>query len=120
MDFRVSEIGIQIEYQLLPLRGGGPEDGDANAALFDCGPNTQTQKVANGRWVCWEWMFDGQKNQLRLYLDGVEQMVGVFINTVPVRAEKRIPKITVLSVASLFGEAIKRIHTGESVSSLFV
>jgi hypothetical protein len=58
---------------LMPLRGGGPEDGDTNAALFDCGPNTQTQKVANGRWVCWEWMFDGQKNQLRLYLDGTEQ-----------------------------------------------
>jgi ribose-phosphate pyrophosphokinase len=44
----------------------------------------------------------------------------VVTNTIPVRAEKSIPKITVLSVASLFGEAIKRIHTGESVSSLFV
>jgi ribose-phosphate pyrophosphokinase len=44
----------------------------------------------------------------------------VVANTVPVRAEKRIDKITVLSVAPLFGEAIKRIHTGESVSSLFV
>ncbi|HEY0257681.1 MAG TPA: ribose-phosphate diphosphokinase, partial [Candidatus Methylacidiphilales bacterium] len=28
-------------------------------------------------------------------------------------------KLTVLSVASLLGEAIKRIHGGESVSSLF-
>lgn len=44
----------------------------------------------------------------------------VVTNTVPVRPEKRVPKITVLSVAPLFGEAIKRIHTGESVSSLFV
>jgi ribose-phosphate pyrophosphokinase len=44
----------------------------------------------------------------------------VVANTVPVGPEKRIPQITVLSVAGLFGEAIKRIHTGESVSSLFV
>lgn len=58
---------------LTPLRGGGPHDGDTNTALFDCGPNTTSQRLANGRWVCWEWMFDGQMNQLRLYLDGVEQ-----------------------------------------------
>ena len=29
------------------------------------------------------------------------------------------PRITVLSVAPLFGEAIKRIHRGESVGALF-
>jgi len=44
----------------------------------------------------------------------------VVTDTVPLAPEKRIDKITVLSVAPLFGEAIKRIHTGESVSSLFV
>jgi len=43
----------------------------------------------------------------------------VVTNSVHVSEEKRIPKITVLSVARLFGEAIKRIHTGESVSALF-
>jgi ribose-phosphate pyrophosphokinase len=30
------------------------------------------------------------------------------------------PKLTVLSVALLLGEAIRRIHEEESVSSLFV
>jgi len=34
--------------------------------------------------------------------------------------QERCPKIKVLSVAGLLGEAIRRIHTGESVSSLFV
>ena len=33
---------------------------------------------------------------------------------------ERCPKIKILSVAGLLGEAIRRIHTGESVSSLFV
>ena len=45
----------------------------------------------------------------------------VVTNTVPLREEaKSCKKITVLSVASLLGEAIKRIHNNDSVSSLFV
>ncbi|MEJ2144100.1 MAG: ribose-phosphate pyrophosphokinase [Acidobacteriota bacterium] len=41
-------------------------------------------------------------------------------NTVPLSEEKRIPKIRVLSVAHLLGEAIKSIHEETSVSRLFV
>ncbi len=41
-------------------------------------------------------------------------------NSVTLPAEKRIGKITSLSVASLVGEAIRRIHNEESVSSLFL
>jgi ribose-phosphate pyrophosphokinase len=43
----------------------------------------------------------------------------VVTNTVPVPPEKRDSRVKVLSVAPLFAEAIKRIHTGESVSALF-
>ena len=41
-------------------------------------------------------------------------------DTIPLSPEKVIPQITVLSVAPLLGEAIKRIHSNESVSRLFV
>ncbi len=41
-------------------------------------------------------------------------------NTIPLSEEKRIPKIRVLSVAPLLGEAIKSIHEETSVSRLFV
>jgi ribose-phosphate pyrophosphokinase len=44
----------------------------------------------------------------------------VVTNTVPVPGEKLFSKVKVLSVANLFAEAIKRIHSGESISSLFV
>lgn len=41
-------------------------------------------------------------------------------NTISLSPEKRIEKIKVLSVAGLVGEAIRRIHNEESVSSLFL
>jgi ribose-phosphate pyrophosphokinase len=40
-------------------------------------------------------------------------------NTVPVTGEKNMDKITVLSIAPLLGEAIRRIHTGQSIGALF-
>src|SRR5437899_367336 len=44
----------------------------------------------------------------------------VVTNSVPVSREKRAARVTVLSVAPLLGEAIRRIHDEESVSTLFV
>jgi ribose-phosphate pyrophosphokinase len=44
----------------------------------------------------------------------------VITDTIPLTPERAIPKITVLSVAPLLGEAVKRIHRNESVSRLFV
>ncbi|MGD9891837.1 MAG: ribose-phosphate diphosphokinase [Dehalococcoidia bacterium] len=43
----------------------------------------------------------------------------VITDTVPVPDDKRIPQITTLTVAPLLGEAISRIHTGQSVGALF-
>jgi ribose-phosphate pyrophosphokinase len=43
----------------------------------------------------------------------------VTTDTVPIAPERRIPRMTVLSVAPLLAEAIRRIHEGESVSALF-
>jgi ribose-phosphate pyrophosphokinase len=43
----------------------------------------------------------------------------VLTDTVPLPPGKRIAKITTLSIAPLIGEAIKRIHRGESVGALF-
>lgn len=46
----------------------------------------------------------------------------VITDTIPLRAEvqKKLPNLTILSVANLVGEAIRRIHEHRSVSALFV
>ncbi|MDD4874077.1 MAG: ribose-phosphate pyrophosphokinase [Dehalococcoidales bacterium] len=43
----------------------------------------------------------------------------IVTDTIPVTGRKKIDKITVLPIAPLLGEAIKRIHTGQSVGALF-
>jgi ribose-phosphate pyrophosphokinase len=44
----------------------------------------------------------------------------IVTNSIPLPPEKRLPTMTVLSVAPLLGEAIRRIHDEESVSTMFV
>ena len=57
--------------------------------------------------------------------DSIDRIAGapilelVLTDSVPLPPEKRIPQITTLSVAPLIGEAIRRIHRGESVGALF-
>lgn len=43
----------------------------------------------------------------------------VMTNTIPLPKEKQIKKIVVVSIAELFGEAIKRIHEETSIGELF-
>jgi ribose-phosphate pyrophosphokinase len=43
----------------------------------------------------------------------------IITDSIPLRPEQMLPKIKVLPVAPLLGEAIKRIHRNESVSRLF-
>jgi ribose-phosphate pyrophosphokinase len=44
----------------------------------------------------------------------------IVCNSIPLGKDKQHPKITVLSVAPLLAEAIRRIHDEESVSTLFI
>jgi len=43
----------------------------------------------------------------------------VVTDTIPVPPEKRLDKIVVLSIAPLLGEAIQRIHSGQSIGAMF-
>ncbi len=43
----------------------------------------------------------------------------VVTDTIPVTGNKKLDKITVLPIAPLLGEAIRRIHTGQSIGAMF-
>jgi ribose-phosphate pyrophosphokinase len=43
----------------------------------------------------------------------------IFTNTIPLPEDKRLPNMTILSVAPLLGEVIRRAHSGISVGALF-
>ena len=53
----------------------------------------------------------------RLQASPIKELV--VTNSIHVPESKRIPKVTVLSVAALLGETIQRIHTGASVSASY-
>jgi ribose-phosphate pyrophosphokinase len=53
----------------------------------------------------------------RLRNSPIEELI--VTDTVHMPLRKRLPNMTVLSVSLLFGEAIARIHTGESVGAMF-
>ena len=61
-------------------------------------------------------LLDGKASDL-LSDSGISEMA--VTDTVPVPEKKRWDGLTVLSVASLFGEAIQRIHKDESVGAMF-
>jgi ribose-phosphate pyrophosphokinase len=53
----------------------------------------------------------------RIAKSSIKEMV--LLNTVPIPEEKRLDKMTFLSVGPIFSEVITRVYTGGSVSTLF-
>ena len=67
--------------------------------------------------VCTHGLFTGKAaERLRAETD-VQEIITT--DTVPQPPEKGVPNLAVRSVAPLFAEAVRRIHCGESISSLF-
>ena len=75
-----------------------------------------------------DWLCEAFGFEVRLKIEGDGGRIEhselehvIVTDTIPLSNVKaQNPKITVLSVASLLGEAIARIHSNSSVSSLFV
>jgi ribose-phosphate pyrophosphokinase len=67
--------------------------------------------------VCTHGLFTGKAiKRLRAQPD-IDEIVTT--DTVPIPRVKQLPNMTVLSVAPLLAETIRRVHVGESVSRLF-
>jgi ribose-phosphate pyrophosphokinase len=68
--------------------------------------------------ACTHGIFSGTAIERFAAADRISEIVTT--NTVPVPDHKRLPNMTILSIAPLLADAIHNIHEGESVSSLFV
>lgn len=77
----------------------------------------RTQRVRNITLACTHGVFSGQSIARLSAVPEIEEIVTT--NTVPIPPEKRLPNMTILSVAPIFGEAIRRNIAGQSVGSLF-
>ena len=94
------------------------DDEIANAGtLVELLHRLRERRVGRIAIACTHGLFTGRAvERLRAQPD-VEEVVTT--DTVPLAPEQRLPRLTVLSVAPLLAEAIRRIHEGESVSALF-
>ncbi len=68
--------------------------------------------------ACTHGLFTGKAIERLRAQDDVLEIVTT--NTVPIAPEKRLPNMTILSIAPLLAETIRRNHNGESVSSLLL
>lgn len=74
-------------------------------------------EVRSIRLACTHGLFSTDALERLGAADDVREIVCT--NTVPIPTDKRVPKLTVLSIAPALAEAVRRIHDGESVSALF-
>ena len=97
------------------------------ALIFDdeidtAGSLTQAVKALEKRGVreiyatCTHGVFSNSAVE-RINASGLREVV--VTDTIPLASEKKSEKITVLTLAPLIGEAIRRIHSGTSVGALF-
>jgi ribose-phosphate pyrophosphokinase len=73
--------------------------------------------VRNISLACTHGLYTGPAIERLKQEVGIAEIVAT--NTVPLPDDKRLPNMVSRSVAPLFAEAVRRIHLGESVSSLF-
>jgi ribose-phosphate pyrophosphokinase len=117
---RVADDRVEIDDIIGEVHG-------KHAIVFDDeiangGTIVETVKLLRKRGVtgvtvaCTHGVFSGQAVE-RLRGLGVDEIITT--NTVPIPPEKRLSNMHVLSVAPVFGEAIRRINVGESVSAIF-
>ncbi|HEX2870894.1 MAG TPA: hypothetical protein VHP33_06555 [Polyangiaceae bacterium] len=71
-----------VHYDLIQASGADPAVGEYRVAgmggvLLNYNPHDcyfGTQKpIPEDKWACWEWLFDGEKNVIEFYIDGVQQ-----------------------------------------------
>jgi ribose-phosphate pyrophosphokinase len=87
------------------------------STVFELIDRLRERGVASIRVACTHGLFTGDALQRLEQQPDVLEIICT--NSVPLPKDKWVPKLRVLSIAPAMGEAMRRIHNGESVSSLF-
>jgi ribose-phosphate pyrophosphokinase len=87
------------------------------STVFELLDRLRERHIRTVRVACTHGLFTGDAIARLSAEKDVEEIVCT--NTVPIDPRKATEKLTILSVAPALGEAIRRIHNGESVSALF-
>ncbi|WP_432968161.1 ribose-phosphate diphosphokinase [Dactylosporangium sp. CA-233914] len=87
------------------------------STVFELIDRLRERGVASIRVACTHGLFTS--DALRRLQDQDDVLEIVCTNSVPLPKDKWVPKLRVLSIAPAMAEAMRRIHNGESVSSLF-
>ncbi|TAK22168.1 MAG: ribose-phosphate pyrophosphokinase [Chloroflexota bacterium] len=117
---RVSDDRVEIDDIVGNVAGKHAivfDDEIANAGTICETTNLLRKRGVTGITVaCTHGVFSGQAIKRLSTLD-IDEIIAA--NTVPIGPEKQLVNLTTLSVAPIFGEAIRRINLGESVSAIF-
>ncbi|MFB9446595.1 ribose-phosphate pyrophosphokinase [Dactylosporangium vinaceum] len=87
------------------------------STVFELIDKLRERDAASIRVACTHGLFTG--DALQRLQDQPDVLEIVCTNSVPLPKDKWVPKLRVLSIAPAMAEAMRRIHNGESVSSLF-
>ncbi len=77
----------------------------------------EMRNIGEVRLACTHGLFAAGALERLAARDEILEIVAT--DSVPIPAQRRVDKLTILSVAPALAEAIRRIHNGESVSALF-
>ena len=118
---RISDDRVVIEMIVGDVEGKNVivmDDEIANGGtLVEVLDRLRERRVRRISVACTHGLFSGQAIERLVGQPDIDEIVTT--STVPLAPEKRLPNLRVLSVGPLLAEAMRRIHEGESISSLF-
>jgi ribose-phosphate pyrophosphokinase len=117
---RLSDHEVRIEHVVGELAGKDAiifdDEISRGTTLVQTAAALQEHAVGSIRAVCTHGLFAGPAIEL---IEASPLVEVIATDTVYLPPEKRIPKLTILSVAPLFARAIANIHEGNSMAPLF-
>lgn len=118
---RIDDLHVRIEGIIGDVKGKEvilvDEEIAAAGSVVEMITHLREQNVTKVTLVCTHGVFGGPAIKRLTGIPEIQEIITT--NTLPIPKEKRIKNMKVLSVASIFGEAIRRNYLGQSVGSLF-